>query len=148
MVTAYAGQSQILDLGSVVVLRCPNGQVFISGNNEFGSLGQGFRGGDTAHFIPVPHLDSITAVSAGAGHVLTLQKSGKMNAWGRNDVGQLGIGSLRHKATPRLVDTLENITAISAGFTHSLALASDSTVWGFGENFFGECGLAPLPTGC
>ncbi len=65
-----------------------------------------------------------------------------MLAWGRNDAGQLGLGTV--SATPTLAPTpvpgLTDVTQLAAGESHSLVLKSDGTVWAWGSSDFGQLG--------
>ena len=55
-----------------------------------------------------------------------------MLAWGANDEGQLGDGSLARRLTPVEVAGLQDVRAIVAGNAFSAALKHDGTVWEWG----------------
>ena len=60
-----------------------------------------------------------------------------MYAWGRNDAGQTGTGSVSFLVnTPQQVvaPLPANIVAIGAGASHSLALDAAGNVWAWGLN--------------
>jgi len=90
------------------------------------------------HNVPVkvgglpPH---IIAVSAGNGHVLALDNSGTVWAWGDNINGQLGDGKRSEgSALPvEVVGLPQPAVAICAGDHNSLALLSDGTAWEWGS---------------
>jgi alpha-tubulin suppressor-like RCC1 family protein len=79
-------------------------------------------------------------VAAGGGHALALADDGTVWAWGFNDQGQLGDGTLQYSTAPVQVQGLPEIKAISAGYTSSMALGRDGTVWTWGSNQSGELG--------
>lgn len=79
-------------------------------------------------------------VAAGGGHALALADDGTVWAWGFNDQGQLGDGTLQYATAPVQVQGLPEIKAISAGYTSSMALGRDGTVWTWGSNQSGELG--------
>ena len=54
-------------------------------------------------------------------HSLALKTDGRSWAWGNNDDGQLGDGTIQDRATPVQVRNLSEVTAIAAGGMHSLA---------------------------
>jgi len=81
-----------------------------------------------------------STVAAGGAHSLALAEDGSVWAWGFNDQGQLGDGSLQFSTAPILVHGLPAIKAISAGYTSSIALAQDGSVWTWGSNDSGELG--------
>ncbi|KAL8995466.1 MAG: hypothetical protein Q9169_004807 [Polycauliona sp. 2 TL-2023] len=70
-----------------------------------------------------------TQITASWGSIFTLSTSGRINAWGRNDYGQLGPD--KHEVVFDRVD---------AGSEHAIALTESGSVlvWGWGEH--GNCG--------
>lgn len=98
-------------------------------------------GTNTDRLIPTTvNISGVTALAAGGEHSLAL-KDGKVYAWGRNDQGQLGDGSVPvgHSA-PALVPGLDGMTQIAAGASHSLALDDTGNVWAWGMNAAGQLG--------
>lgn len=85
------------------------------------------------------------AVAAGSFHALALASDGTVTAWGQNESGELGDGTLTNRGLPVAVSGLPPAKALAAGAYSSLALARDGTVWGWGDNGFGELGLGPAP---
>lgn len=92
------------------------------------------------HAVAVGGLHGVTAVSAGIGFFLALLKTGQVEAWGANQVGQLGDGTTTNSATPVTVKGLSHVTAISAGGFASVALLSNGTVIAWGSDRFGQLG--------
>lgn len=86
------------------------------------------------------HGKHVVQIAAGGEHNLALSSDGALAAWGRNDGGQLGIGTLNRTTLPRAVITTNansalmgrRVVAIAAGGAHSLALCADGTLasWG------------------
>ncbi|EMG36719.1 RCC1 domain-containing protein, alpha-tubulin suppressor [Desulfocurvibacter africanus PCS] len=132
-----------------------DGTVWAWGNNIAGQLGNG----DATHtnsFVPVqvvtnpggPALVNIQAVAAGFFHSLALGTDGTVWAWGDNDHGQLGNGTITPKDVAVQVSGTGpgaglvpgTIKAIAAGTFHSLALGTDDTVWAWGNNLVGQLG--------
>ena len=74
------------------------GEVYAWGDNTHGQLGQRNRGGHKkgAVLVDIPSLyrsnDKAVAVYAGDGYSLVLTAAGAVWGWGRNDMGQLGVG--------------------------------------------------------
>jgi alpha-tubulin suppressor-like RCC1 family protein len=81
--------------------------------------------------------DPISA-SAGDGHVSVLAKNGVVWAWGQNQEGQLGDGTIYNTNWPKPV--LSNVIAIKAGGFHTIALFQDGTVTSWGKNDYGQLG--------
>ena len=87
----------------------------------------------------------VRAAFAGAYHSFLLTEAGDVYAFGLNNHGQLGLGSLEppFSAEPLLVDALqgERVVQIVAGEHHSLALAADGAVFAFGRGDNSQLGL-------
>lgn len=103
-------------------------------------------------------MDPVVSLSAGSGHVLALDDSGSLLAWGFNGAGALGDGTMTSSPVPLHVDAPPFVT-VSAGSNHSAAVAVDGTAWTWGSNGSGELGtgtndaslvpvqVTPLPGG-
>jgi alpha-tubulin suppressor-like RCC1 family protein len=61
-------------------------------------------------------------------------------AWGYNNFGQLGDGTVQNRSVPGPVEIPEKIAAISAGSSHAMALDTSGQVWTWGWNKFGQIG--------
>jgi alpha-tubulin suppressor-like RCC1 family protein len=83
-------------------------------------------------------------ISGGNGHVLARMADGTVRAWGWNNNGQLGDGTITQRLSPVQVAGLINIVAVDAGANYSLALRSDGTVWAWGLNGAGQLGDGTL----
>lgn len=123
------------------------------GNNDEGQLGDGNRpsDGDSARVVRGPggigHLDTVTAISAGAYHALALDRDGTVWSWGYNAEGQLGDGNMptRQELPIRVLNStgeapLNHVVAIAAGSYHNLALKDDGTLWAWGDAGDGQLG--------
>jgi alpha-tubulin suppressor-like RCC1 family protein len=121
---------------------------FISGT--FSNLAQGQAvdlafGGVTYSFVANYY--------GGTGNDLVLQWAGTFPAaWGLNDLGQLGLGTLTDDAyTDRLIPVRvtntgalsgKTVVSLDAGRRHNLALCSDGTLISWGSNSSGEVGVS------
>ena len=91
-------------------------------------------------------LTGIVAIAGGSVHSLAVKSDGTVWAWGYNEYGQLGNGTLTTSGTPVQVlgpggsGYLTGMVAIAGAVYHSLALRSDGTVWAWGNNAYGELG--------
>jgi len=134
-----------------------SGTVWTWGFNYYGQLGVGTHGSETDRDTPVQvkgeegigTLTGVVAVTAGGSHTVALKADGTVWAWGRNDQGQLGVGthgSETDRDTPVQVKgeegigTLTGVVAVAAGGNHTVALKADGTVWAWGDNFYGQLG--------
>jgi len=129
--------------------RCADGSVVTWGNNAYGQLGNNTT---TNSNVPVDITASgelygrtILFLVAGSDHSIGLCSDGSLVAWGRNNYGQLGNGSLVNSSIPVVVDASDVlsgkvITAIATGGWHTLALCSDGTLAAFGRGNNGQLG--------
>src|SRR5207253_1795485 len=86
------------------------------------------------------YLRNVSTVAGGGSHSLAAKGDGTVWAWGLNDAGQLGDGTLTTRTTPVAVGGLPVTYFIAGGTSHSLALASDGTLWAWGRNDLGQLG--------
>lgn len=139
-----AGQYQITGAiaacGDATFWLAPQGVVYAWGSTTEGLLGDGVLASVRASPAVVRSLDRVTAISAGTHHILALRQDGEVWAWGLNDQGLLGDGSLTHQPSPVRVQGLSGITAIAAGAKHSLALSQSGAVYSWGFDHRGQLG--------
>lgn len=84
-------------------------------------------------------LDNI-AVAAGRYHLAVLKSDGSVWTWGKNNYGQLGIGSYTNCETPQQVSSISNVAEIKAGENHMIARTADGRVFTWGVNSNGCLG--------
>jgi alpha-tubulin suppressor-like RCC1 family protein len=131
-----------------------DGTVAAWGENNFGQLGDETHTGpefcatEACSTTPatVSGLSEVVAIAAGGYHSLALLSNGKVMAWGRNTVGQLGNGTTEDSDVPIEVKGLSGVVAISAGYAESMALLSNGKVMAWGGNGHGQLGQGEHPT--
>jgi alpha-tubulin suppressor-like RCC1 family protein len=123
------------------------GQVLAWGRNGDGELGDGSTGPDSATPVQVvlPAGTTVKAVRAGCAYSLALTSTGTVLAWGSNQDGQLGNGTVggSSSGTPSPVRLPDGtiVKAISAGDNHALALTSTGRIYAWGANSKGQLGI-------
>jgi alpha-tubulin suppressor-like RCC1 family protein len=136
--------------GFFTVAITSDGVLHAWGDNTNGQIGQGVFGGTytTPVAVTLGSLagKTITAAASGRIHVLALDSDGSVHAWGRNDVGQLGIGSNSDSNVPVEISGY-SATAIRAGRFASYFLGTDGVVYAFGEGSNGQLAQGSLDTG-
>ena len=125
-----------------------DGIVFAWGHGQSGQLGNGGTA-DSPVPVKIAGLARVTGIAAGWDASLATENNGisavtSVWAWGANQDGQLGDGTLAGHATPERVTGLPvYIAGLSAGDGFAAVLGTDGSVWDWGANGIGELGLAP-----
>jgi alpha-tubulin suppressor-like RCC1 family protein len=129
---------------------CADGTLAAWGYNDEGELGDGSTANSS---VPVAVDLSgalagkrIASLSAGQYHTLALCTDGTLLAWGYNNRGQLGNGSIVSSKVPVDIGSSgvlagKPVVATRASGAHSLALCADGTLVAWGWNKHGELGL-------
>lgn len=91
-------------------------------------------------------LSDIVAIAAGNGFALGVDGLGRVYAWGRNDMGQLGAGLSDPASRPVQIVSLgtEGVGALAAGRDSSIVLLGSGEVAAWGRNQRGELGSGRL----
>lgn len=94
---------------------------------------------------------TVISIAAGENHSLVACSDGTLVAWGLNNVGQLGNGTLVSGSPPVGVSSTGVIAgkvavSVAAGDDHSLALFSDGSLAGWGSSNSGQLGSG-FPSG-
>ncbi|KAM7156639.1 putative E3 ubiquitin-protein ligase HERC6 isoform 4-T4 [Molossus nigricans] len=122
---------------------CHKGRVFAWGAGSEGQLGIGeFK---EKVFTPkkIKALTGIKIIQVSCGdyHSLALSEDGQVFSWGKNNLGQLGLGNeFCSQESPQRVRSLEGIplAQVAAGGAHSFALSLSGTSFGWGSNNAGQ----------
>jgi alpha-tubulin suppressor-like RCC1 family protein len=142
------------------------GNVYAWGQNTYGQLGNGTT---TESKVPVEvtntagagnepgcntYLCNVVSIVAGGYSAYAVTSSGTVYAWGRNNDGQLGIGTTVQTLEPESVcaigamqpcsvssnNELTGVVSVSADQYHALALSAFGSVTSWGLNTQGELG--------
>ena len=116
------------------------GGVSCFGYNSHGQLGDGSPSLHRSAVSVNGLLGQVEHVATGGEHACALLSDGRVQCWGANGKGQLGIGSqddARIAAPP--VASL-SATTLALGEAHSCALDSSGAVWCWGANESGQLG--------
>ena len=97
-------------------------------------------------------VDNFVQISAGARHAAGVLRNGKVVSWGKNDLGQLGLGNTTYSTTNAFPQDVKvnasnpilGIKFVSSGGGHTLALDVNGDVWAWGTNNKGQLGNVVL----
>ncbi|XP_075057981.1 putative E3 ubiquitin-protein ligase HERC6 isoform X2 [Mixophyes fleayi] len=129
---------------------CNEGNIFTWGEGIQGQLGSG----QILQQTPIPRKITglsdikIIQISCGHYHTVALSDDSSVFSWGKNDVGQLGLGKqITNHASPQLVKSLNGVplVQVTAGGSQSFALSILGIVFGWGKNNAGQLGFNSDP---
>jgi hypothetical protein len=151
---------EIVAGGAHTCARLDNNVVKCWGSNGFGQLGQGnttTRGdnagemGDALVAVDFGAVHTAVSLAAGDNHTCARLENDAVKCWGRNDLGQLGLGNTTNRGDNggEMGDSLPAVslgmgrTAVEliAGQYHTCARLDDGGVKCWGRNDFGQLGL-------
>jgi alpha-tubulin suppressor-like RCC1 family protein len=149
-VSGLAGVTKIAaGCGFSLALRS-DGTVWAWGYNSVGQLG---NGGTASSAVPVKitALSQVTGISAGWDSSAAVVAGGaSVWAWGGNDNGQLGDGTLAGRTTPVRVTQIGTVHIAGGaaggaveGGEFAAVLGTDGSVWAWGNDTLGQLGNAP-----
>lgn len=127
------------------------GNLYVWGRGNYGELGDGNTTKSNPTLFQVPFPTGVTAwdtVVAGRFHTVAIANNGEAFGWGRNDNGELGIGTTsKSVSTPTLIPFPAGVTgwvqATAAAF-NTLLLGNNGKLYACGRNGAGELGDSTL----
>ncbi|WP_428264551.1 RCC1 domain-containing protein [Haliangium sp.] len=90
---------------------------------------------------PCSSSERLVAVAAGDGHTCAIGFTGMLYCWGRNDLGQLGLGDRNQRLSPTTVPGDEDWASVTAGWQYTCGRRRDSSAWCWGDNDDRQLGL-------
>lgn len=99
-----------------------------------------------AYRASLPGNPVVREVAEGVSHACALLDGGRVVCWGRNSLGQLGIGTRTAVSGVVAPIGLTDVRAISAGGNHTCALLGSGRVKCWGSNGNGELGYGSRAT--
>ncbi|XP_057972443.1 ultraviolet-B receptor UVR8 isoform X2 [Malania oleifera] len=119
-------------------------QVFSWGWGDFGRLGHG-NSSDLFTPQPVKALYGlrIKQIACGDSHCLAVTIEGDVQSWGRNQNGQLGLGTTEDSLVPQKIQAFQGVPVkmVSAGAEHTAAVTETGELYGWGWGRYGNLGL-------
>ncbi|KAL5145968.1 Ultraviolet-B receptor UVR8 [Glycine soja] len=119
-------------------------ELYSWGWGDFGRLG---HGNSSDLLIPQPIIAlqglRIKQIACGDSHCLAVTMEGEVQSWGRNQNGQLGLGTSEDSLVPQKIQTFQGvpIKMVAAGAEHSVAITENGELYGWGWGRYGNLGL-------
>nr|BDT28792.1 hypothetical protein BHI3_22580 [Bacteriovorax sp. HI3] len=120
------------------------GDVLCWGDNSSNQISS-----DSQTFIDSPSFSSMqvgdaTLVETGGSHTCAIRFNGQVKCWGKNDVGQLGLGTVSPTGSG-FVTGISGATKLALGNKHTCAITPSGT-YCWGSNEFGQLGIGTSDT--
>ena len=95
--------------------------------------------------VAVQGSPALTSIATSQHSICGISIAREVWCWGRNESGQLGIGTTVDTASPALVHANgRKFTSVTSGGDHSCAVAADGQAWCWGANARGQLGTGSL----
>jgi len=122
-----------------------NTNLFSAGDSSYQCLGYTVTiGQSTKSYAQVGSLSNWINVSGGT-NVLAVKYNNELWAWGRNDGGQIGDGTVTHRSLPVQIGSLTDWSTVSVGSAGtSYAIKTDGSLWAWGKGNLGSLGDSTL----
>ena len=120
-----------------------DGSLWAWGDNTYGQLGDGtfdaLSNGVSQHPTPKQIGTGFASVFAGPVNTFAIKTDGSLWAWGGNDYGQLGDGTIfAINPTPQQIGT--GFVSVVASYQTTVAIKTDGSLWAWGSNMYGQFG--------
>ena len=122
-----------------------DGTLWAWGGNAQGQLGDGTIVSKSSP-VQVGALTTWSKISiaTGANFTLAVKTDGTLWAWGLNNFGELGDGTIVKKSSPVQVGALTTWSKIGCGDNHAMAIKTDGTLWTWGRSQSGQLGSGAI----
>ncbi len=138
------------NINGAIVLRKPDSSTYITSNWDSARVkmlwptkGKPLTPAESAsvwYLIDVhPRCQTHKTLAVGERHTLSIKENGSLWAWGANDKGQLGDGTVNASTSPKQISAGPWV-AVTAGMDFSLGIKIDGTLWAWGDNSQGQIG--------
>lgn len=83
----------------------------------------------------IPSLTNVKTLSSGDDSYYAVRNDGTLAVWGKNDTGQLGIGTIVNVTSGFVNTALTNVKKVAASIDHSIALLNNGDIYLTGKNW-------------
>lgn len=129
------------------------GKIWVAGSQAYGQLGNGVvaTSPNVTAFTPLNITENsvnvvFNTISVGTSHCLAIDNNGSVWAWGRNNNGQLGSGTLKGDSLPiKILDgAIKPFKSVLARGSYSYAIDTNNKLYGWG--YSGSLGIGNITT--
>jgi alpha-tubulin suppressor-like RCC1 family protein len=140
-VGALTTWSQVAAGGLHVIATQTDGSLWSWGLNNSGQLGQNIAYTvNRSSPVQIGALTTWLNVSCGYYHSIATKTDGTLWAWGYNNYGQLGDGTVISRSSPVQIGALTTWSKFSGGYNFTSTIKTDGTLWSWGRNNNGQLG--------
>ena len=115
----------------------PTNNLYIYGDNSYGQMGLLSIYPSSYPDQINPNTESWKNIQTGDGYYVALRSDDKLLTWGRNDLGQLGLGDQIHRSSPTQVGS-QSWTTIKTQTSTAYGIRSDGALFGWGYSEYGQ----------
>ncbi|MFZ4404359.1 MAG: hypothetical protein ACOYOK_09690 [Pseudobdellovibrionaceae bacterium] len=137
----YSHNCALIDSGAPVTADRNN--LICFGSNSKGQLGDGTTYNRSAG-VAVISSNTFTKFTLGNQHTCAILNdgvdAGKVQCWGDNSKGQLGLNSTTNSTLPTTINDSSTYTEISAGLNHTCGITAGGVLKCWGDNTYGQLG--------
>jgi alpha-tubulin suppressor-like RCC1 family protein len=112
-----------------------DGTVMAWGDNSRGSVGDGTTENRRVPVAVTGLGGPVATIAAGDAHVVAAMPDGTVRAWGANDWGQLGDGTLTDRPSAVTVPGVTGVVAVGAGDQNSYAITATGELYTWGRRW-------------
>jgi alpha-tubulin suppressor-like RCC1 family protein len=137
---------QIVCGGDSTYILKNDGSVWATGDNSYGQLGFGSTTQKMFFEKVTTNINNdVIKIAAGKHHVMILKKDKTVFTCGRNNYGQLGIGSTTNANTfTRVTSNVNNVKQIACGPYQSYIIKNGGSLHGCGDNSSYQLGISTM----
>lgn len=126
--------------GQQTIARKADGNLYSWGSNVKSQLGDNSTTDRNAPVLVAGASTTWKQVAVGEQFVVAIRTDGTLWAWGYNQDGQLGDGTLINRMVPTQIGAAKDWAMVAAGRAHTLALKVNGNLYAWGRNDSGQLG--------
>lgn len=136
-IISFLNTAEIFAGGNTSAAIQSDGKVRVFGDNRYGKAGINTTNSNTGSMCTLSSLNNIVDMDIGAHHMVAVDASGNMYAWGYNFCGQLGVAEdVQEVLAPCYVRS--NVDIVRAGGNTTIVRLKDGSWVQYGDNLYNK----------